>query len=212
MIGILLAIALAQQPDHSPKPCVVREVVAEGVRSDCHGWKPSKGEKMYAPTEVNKQLKVGDTFYFVWKETRWIASLSPTASSVLTSPICDPVKMTRYQLDNCFEKRIAEAQQNRIKAEIEAFKLAEQMADNGDPELLDRILESSVSELRLLEPPPVTTYVPISISLRIDTEVEVHERSNYSYKRYRHFAPLRVHPYTWGRQPYFRNSRRFTWP
>jgi hypothetical protein len=131
---------------------------------------------------------------------------------VLTSPTCDPVKMTRYQLDNCFEKRIAEAQQNRIKAEIEAFKLAEQMADNGDPELLDRILESSTSELQRLEPPPVVTYVPISISLHIDAEVTIDERSPYSYERYRRFAPLRVYSYSRRGYPYFRNSWRLAWP
>lgn len=68
-------LSLQDPLDHSDKPCLVTEVVTEGVRSDCHGWKPAKGEKMFAPAEVNKQLRVGDTFYFVWMETRWVATL-----------------------------------------------------------------------------------------------------------------------------------------
>lgn len=79
MVGFILALILLQQPvARSDKPCVVTEVVTEGVRSDCHGWQPANGEKMVAPVEVNKQLRVGDTFYFVWKETRWVAQLPET--------------------------------------------------------------------------------------------------------------------------------------
>jgi len=98
MIGILLfTVLLSPQTDRvtpadtSDKPCVVKEVVTEGVRSDCHGWKPAKGEKMYAPAEVNKQLQVGDTFYFVWKQTRWVAT--PARSTICIVVNLSPVSV-----------------------------------------------------------------------------------------------------------------------
>lgn len=101
LIGIAFAIALLQQPDHSPKPCVVKEVVTEGVRSDCHGWKPTNGEKMYAPAEVNKQLKVGDTFYFVWKKTRWVAQIAETVA-VIVAPDKPAIIMEREEAKALF--------------------------------------------------------------------------------------------------------------
>jgi len=75
MILIFLLAIFFQQPDHSPKPCRVTEVVVEGVRSDCYGWQPARDEKIFAPAAVNAQLRVGDTFYFVWTETRWVAEI-----------------------------------------------------------------------------------------------------------------------------------------
>lgn len=76
IILFLASLTIGQQPsDRSDKRCVVTEVVAEGTRSDCGGWQPLKGEKMIMPSEVNKRLKVGDVFYFVWKEHRWVAEI-----------------------------------------------------------------------------------------------------------------------------------------
>ena len=79
IILLLVLIFGSQQviADKSPKPCTVIEVVNEGTRSDCKGWKPVKGEKMIMSSEINKQLKVGDVFYFVWKTDRWVAQLCP---------------------------------------------------------------------------------------------------------------------------------------
>jgi hypothetical protein len=64
-----------QQPDRSDKRCVVTEAVTGGTFSDCGGWQATKGEKMIMPSQVNAQLHVGDVFYFVWKETRWVAEI-----------------------------------------------------------------------------------------------------------------------------------------
>lgn len=75
ILAITLLLFSFQQsaPDRTPKRCVVTEVVQEGLRSDCGGWQPVKGEKMFMPSAVSKSLKVGDTFYFAWKENRWVA-------------------------------------------------------------------------------------------------------------------------------------------
>lgn len=78
---LLLTLLTPQQSesvtpvDHSDKPCVVTEVVKEGVRSDCNGWRPWKGESMFMPGRVSQSLKVGDVFYFVWKENRWVSEI-----------------------------------------------------------------------------------------------------------------------------------------
>lgn len=65
-----------QQPQNrSDKRCVVTEVVVGGTRSDCGGWSAAKGEKLIMPAVVNKRLKVGDVFYFVWKTDRWVAEI-----------------------------------------------------------------------------------------------------------------------------------------
>lgn len=76
---ILLALALilsaSQQSAHTDKQCRVTEVVTEGVRSRCGEWKPTKDDKLYMPAEVTKKLRVGGTFYFVWRETRWVAEI-----------------------------------------------------------------------------------------------------------------------------------------
>jgi len=61
-----------QSTDRTDKPCVITKVVKEGTLADCHGWKPAKGEKMIMPASVNRRLKVGDTYYFVWKEHTWL--------------------------------------------------------------------------------------------------------------------------------------------
>lgn len=73
---LLLTFLFPQQiPDHSDKPCVVTEVLTQGVKSDCKGWKPAPGEKMFMFGDVSKLLQVGDVFYFVWKGTRWVAEI-----------------------------------------------------------------------------------------------------------------------------------------
>lgn len=74
LLTLTLILTFTQQ-DRADKQCKVTEVVTEGVRSRCGEWKPAKDEKLFMPTEVTKRLKVGDTFYFVWKETQWVAEI-----------------------------------------------------------------------------------------------------------------------------------------
>lgn len=83
----LLFLPPQQPQDTSPKRCTVIEMVTEGVRSDCGNWRPAKTEKIFMPAEVSKRLKVGDTFYFVWKETRWVAEIADTVALVFADRV-----------------------------------------------------------------------------------------------------------------------------
>lgn len=81
LLIVVSITTVAQDVDRSAKPCVVTEVVTEGVRSDCGSWRPAKGEKIFMPTEVSKSLQVGDAFYFAWNGSRWVAQ-KPTENTV----------------------------------------------------------------------------------------------------------------------------------
>jgi hypothetical protein len=86
LLSIILAFALQQQPDHSDKHCIVVEIWQEGRSSlawDCGEWTLAKGEKLIMPPAMNKQLRLGDTFDFVWKETQWVAEFKQTVAVTL---------------------------------------------------------------------------------------------------------------------------------
>lgn len=76
---ILIVIGPARNTwagDHSDKPCIVTEVVKEGIRSDCRPWiadRDNPGERMFMSAEVRGRLKVGDKFHFTWQADRWVA-------------------------------------------------------------------------------------------------------------------------------------------
>lgn len=96
MIFILLFILFfgSQQTiqDHSPKLCKVTQVVIEGTLNDCNGWKPVKGERMIMPEQVNKQLQVGDLFFFVFETDKWIAQLFLNGKAIsLPLPAYPPI-------------------------------------------------------------------------------------------------------------------------
>lgn len=74
LILMTLPFVLPTQ-DRTDKRCVVTEVLVGGTKSDCGGWEAAKGEKVIMLAEVNKRLKVGDVFYFVWKCDRWVAEI-----------------------------------------------------------------------------------------------------------------------------------------
>ena len=77
LILCLFGLSLSQETpsDHSDKRCVVKEVLEGGTLNDCGGWKAAKGEMVMMSAEVNKRLKVGDVFFFVWKTDRWVAEI-----------------------------------------------------------------------------------------------------------------------------------------
>lgn len=84
-VSIFFSIRTVAQESREPKRCVVIEVVVGGTRSDCGGWEAAKGEKLIMPAEVNKHLRIGDVFYFVWKETRWVAEIRSSSIIVVHS-------------------------------------------------------------------------------------------------------------------------------
>lgn len=111
LLCLLFTLPLQQQTkpeDTSPKRCTVTEVVREGIRSDCGAWRPAKTEKIFMPTEVSKRLKVGDVFYFVWKETRWVAEIpaeEPDTVALVFGP--DPIRieiMKTEEAENLYQK------------------------------------------------------------------------------------------------------------
>lgn len=86
------------QTDHADKQCIVKEVVQEGIRSNCGDWKPSASEHLLMPEETRMHLKAGDTFYFVWRETQWVAEVRDSAPAPRSSAQAITVDETTYRL------------------------------------------------------------------------------------------------------------------
>ena len=141
LIGIVIATTLLLQVDHTDKRCVVTKVLKEGVYSNCDGWEPPKGEKMVMPVAVSKRLKVGDTFYFVWKETRWVAEIKPTIA--VTIDANQPaIIMSRVDAQAKFKQLCADGSDDRtLRALADALNPIPnwpQMVMNGDASVCQR--------------------------------------------------------------------------